>query len=34
MDFVFIGALIALAALTAGLISLCDHLQVTRGDRS
>ncbi len=33
MDFVFVGAIVALAGLTALLIGLCDRLQHTRKDQ-
>ena len=33
MDLVYIGAVLALAGLTAGLITLCDRLLVAHKDR-
>jgi len=34
MDLVYIGAVLALAGLTAGLIAVCDRLLVANRDRS
>lgn len=34
MDFIYIGALVALAALTALLVELCDRLAATGRDRT
>ncbi len=33
MDFIFVGAIVALAGLTALLVTLCDRLLHTRGEQ-